>query len=142
MTVRVSRRLLDYFKRYAKRAYPLEAYAIVIGRMNGETARVTQLYIPDDQAEYATRTRIRVPDGWWAQAHRLALNGEEILGDIHSHPEKSKFEQDASPSEADYDRHNAALQGVCSIRKYPSGRMLARIKFWPARAGVVERITK
>ena len=134
MTVNVSRRLLDHFRREAKKAYPKEAYAVLIGKVHGDRVDITQLYIPDNQRCKATAHQIEVAVAWREEAMRLAkLTGEEILGDIHSHTPTctiSKWREDSAPSEGDWKCASEYIHAICTIYKYPTGRMVARITFW------------
>lgn len=140
MRVIYSRRLLDHFKRFAKRAYPREAYAILLGTQRGDSVRIRSLYIPDDQDRFTSNDVVRVQEKWWLTAGAIAREeGSELLGDLHSHPASANFEFDAAPSQADYDRIDAPIQGICCVRRYKSGRMAAIIKFWPATNSITER---
>lgn len=140
MRVTYSRRLLDHFKRFAKRAYPKEAYAILLGTQHGDSIQIHSLYIPDDQDRFTTGDLVRVQEKWWLAANAIAKeDGCEILGDLHSHPSTARFEPDAAPSQADYGRIDAPIQGICCIRRHTSGRMTSLIKFWPAANSITER---
>jgi len=143
MRVKVSRRLLNHFRAEGKRVYPREAFAVLIGKLAGDRAIITDLFIPEGQERYASNTQVKVPRAWWEQANEFAkADGLIVLGDIHTHNETSKFTHDTAPSEADWDMESGPLHGICSIRRHPTGRMVARIRFWPADALVETRITE
>ena len=144
MTIKISRRLLDHFRREAKRIFPKEAYAALLGESKGGVVKVTQLFFPEDQERYATKKNIPYSNTWLTKATVAArLVGLGVLGEIHSHPENSRFEHDAAPSQDDWERASDAstVHGICSIRKYPSGRIITRIKFWPKLPLLKEKIT-
>ena len=146
MRVTYSRRLIDKFKAEAKRIYPKEAFAVLLGKRAGEMVRIDQLYIPDAQERLCTATCVPRADLWLNQARLLAATiGVDVLGEIHSHSEDHTFKHDVAPSEDDWTRAGqleSATHGVCSLRKYPSGRMSARVRFWPSRLGIAERVTE
>jgi hypothetical protein len=146
MKVTVSRRLLDRFKREAKGAFPRETYAILLGKVNCVGVRITGLYIPENQDKHATHNRVYVQDMWWVVARQLADADKcTVIGELHSHAETSKFEMDAAPSEGDWDRAphiDGYTHGICGVRKYPSGRMLARVRFWPTQTGITTQVTE
>ena len=101
------------------------------------------IILPEDQDYYCTPSNIIVPVEWWAEAREIARTlGLTTLGDIHTHNDTSKYEHDTAPSETDWDMNTGPLHGICAIRKYPSGRMIARIRFWPADALVKTKVTE
>lgn len=144
MRVTYPRRLLDQFKREAKRIFPKEAYAVLLGKRNGDSVRVTHFYIPDNQERLSTERDVPYANAWLQEARLMAIQeGLDTLGDLHSHPATSEWEQDTAPSAQDWDRSlqiKSAIHGICSIRRYPSGRMIARTRFWPTHQSVTERI--
>ena len=144
MRVTYPRRLLDRFKREAKRIFPKEAYAVLLGHRNGDSVRVTHLYIPYNQERLSKETSIPYANSWLQQARLEAIpEGLDVLGDCHSHTATSAWEQDTAPSAQDWDRSlqiKSAIHCICSIRRYPSGRMIARTRFWPTHQNVTERV--
>jgi proteasome lid subunit RPN8/RPN11 len=146
MTVHVSRRLLDHFRREAKQAYPKEAYAILIGKIRGDQVSVTQLFIPDNQRAKATPDQIEVAASWREEAYHLAnAAGEQVLGDLHSHTPTctlSRWRGDSAPSEGDWKCASEYIHAICTIYKYPTGRMVARITFWPSDLALKTCITE
>jgi hypothetical protein len=144
MRVVYSRSLMDKFRAEAKRIFPKEAFAVLLGRRGDDSVRVTQLYIPEAQEKSCTRTKVHRANAWLGEARRLAdTAGIDVLGEIHSHAETSVWQHDRAPSEVDWDRAAdvSVVHGICSVRKYPSGRMVALVKFWPARLDLTEKIT-
>ena len=145
MKITVSRRLLGHFRREAKRIYPKEAFAVLLGTSSETSLHITELFIPDQQERFSTPLSVPYANVWLRRAKELAsASGLDILGEIHSHADKSSWKHDTTPSQDDWTRSiqvGSKVHGVCSLRKYPSGRMVARVEFWPALPVLQEKIT-
>ena len=48
------RAIVDSFKRVALDRHPREAYAVFLGRVDGMTAEVKDIWYPEDQRQFAT----------------------------------------------------------------------------------------
>ncbi len=146
MTVKCSRRLLNHFRREAKRAFPKEAFAVLIGTVRGDVVEVTQIYIPDHQRDAATPHKITVSNSWVDQARSLAkLSGEIVLGDIHSHTPtcaRSRWREDGAPSQGDWKVATDYIHAICTVYKYTSGRMVSRVSFWPSNLALKTCVTE
>jgi proteasome lid subunit RPN8/RPN11 len=85
--VRVSKGALDYFRKKARDASPLEIQAYFLGNIKS----VNEVEITDFiyTTEYATQTKDTVgwnADHFHALKERAVKEGKIIIGDIHSHP--------------------------------------------------------
>jgi hypothetical protein len=144
MKVTVSRRLLDKFRREAKAMFPLEAFSVMLGRCTVDGVVVSSLFIPSDQRKSGDINSVPMANVWLAAARRVADDCKMfVVGELHSHAESGKWKHDTSPSADDWDRASAAgwyVHGVCSIRKHENGRISTRIRFWPARLDIKEKI--
>lgn len=91
ITVRAKRSLLDHFRRAAKMAFLKggnETYAILIGHEECDVVEITELYIPENVAQFCSRDSVDVQDEWLADAADIAQEaGAQIVGDLHSHPD-------------------------------------------------------
>lgn len=144
MRIIYSRRLLDHFRREAKRIFPKEAFAVLLGRSSENSVKITELFIPDNQERYCTEVGIPYANVWLRRAWDIAEQTHlDVLGELHSHPEKSSYKHDTTPSRNDWARAGrvSIVHGVCSLRKYPTGRMVARVEFWPTLPDIREIIT-
>jgi proteasome lid subunit RPN8/RPN11 len=144
MIVHLPKSLAGEFKRAAKNIFPVESYAILLGKVakNG-VYRVTELYFPPDAPRFSTDEIVNIQDSWWKDARLLARERKlSLLGDVHSHCFPVSFVPDKSgqPSTADLERFDflrrktrlsAPIFGICCV--YPSKRGYeGRFKFWPA----------
>src|SRR5579872_6360380 len=99
--VRVSRHKLDYFRKLARNAHPLEIQAYLIGKVI--SPQLTAIEEFAYTKNYASQTVGEV--SWYvADYEKVKRKAEErglrIVGDIHSHPN-----WDAVMSKADYQAH-------------------------------------
>jgi hypothetical protein len=146
MKVTCSKRLLAHFRKFAKESHPREAYAVLLGKLVPDGVRVTQLYIPEGQREVATPYQVTVSQTWLADAARLgAINGEVVIGDIHSHVPRCKlsnWREDGAPSSGDWRCASHYIHAICLVTKTPKGALRSRVTFWPSRLDLTEKITE
>jgi len=142
-----SRRLMDHYKREAKRLFPLEAFAVLLGFIDGDSINIAGLFIPENQELRSTHQGISAKNCnmWFARGDLVGKKfGLDCLGEIHSHPWASTYSDDRSPSDTDWDRVGqlgTKIHAICSIRRYPTGRTISRIKVWPALPSLREKVT-
>ena len=122
------------FVRAAKKAFPREEIAYVVGHLSEDTATVEDLLIPPQSALIRRRDSISVCDVWLTEAHEsMEEDGLEMLGDIHSHTyvlkEYADLEPDCAPSEYDLDTQWGIVHGICGIMASRS-RLKGRIRWW------------
>jgi proteasome lid subunit RPN8/RPN11 len=147
MRITYSRRILDSFRKEAKRLFPLEAFAVLLGNIDGDSIDISGIFIPEDQERRCTTTGISSKNcnTWFARGGILAeVFGLTAIAEIHSHPENSGFSYDTSPSDTDWERVQQLenrLHAIFSIRRYPTGRTISRIKIWPVLPVLKEKIT-
>lgn len=134
--------VLQKFKIEAKKTFPIEEYAILVGTVDptGEV-ELADLWWPEGRAAFCTSSAVQVQASWWRAARRWAsTNNYTLLGDIHSHCYETP-RHDATPSEDDIDRFDSSyfkyiknrpfLMGICTISKDRQGRLRARSRLWP-----------
>lgn len=147
MRITHSRRILEQFRKEAKRIFPLEAFAVLLGDVDRDSVDISGIFIPEDQELYCTHQGISADNcnAWWARGDILAKTfGLTAIAEIHSHPENSTYSFDTSPSGTDWERVGQLgniLHAICSIRRYPTGRTISRIKIWPALPPLKEKVT-
>jgi proteasome lid subunit RPN8/RPN11 len=143
MTVEFPKALAGKYKREAKNIFPVECYAILLGKVTKKGVyRVTELYFPPDAPSFSTDEIVDVQDSWWKDARVLAREKKlSLLGDLHSHCWPPSYAPDKSgqPSTADLERFDflrrktrlpAPIFGICCV--YPSKRGYEGVfKFWP-----------
>jgi len=133
LTVAIPVHLVSRFRRRAKRAFPREAYAILLGSREARQVTVEDLYFPTHSEIESTPEFVRVSEGAWAAA-RLTANwqGLDVVGDLHSHCYKGNRPViDCAPSQIDLERFERAyIQGIMSITRLPGGKLRTRCRFW------------
>jgi len=146
LRVEIPRRVLESFKRAAKKAFPREAFAYLIGQDAGDLLIIEDLYFPTDQGRYAGETGITVPPHWEPEARAHAKEQDATLvGDIHSHPRR--FSQwkgqlsERTPSEGDHAQGWRGLCGICVIAEQSDGRLRASIRFFGPSFPVHTKVT-
>ena len=152
--VEISGKIINRFKKIAKKSFPLESYAIFLGEITEKgQVSIQEMYIPEDLSKYVTEEAVTVPQHWFEDAQIIAQDkGFMVLGDIHSHCfwEKSLQGIQHEPSEADWkaaDYTNKNFCGsycchaICRIIKRGE-KLRATIKFWPVISEVKTKIVK
>jgi hypothetical protein len=102
--------LQDRFKKSAKKIFPVEECAFLIGRKdeNGDY-RVEDLYFPEDRLEHSSDVHIDISSKWFRTAQETYFErGQVVLGFLHSHCYDAKKEgiADLMPSLADVNAVN------------------------------------
>jgi proteasome lid subunit RPN8/RPN11 len=154
MTVELPKKLASEFRKAAKLVFPVESYAILLGKVGGNGVyKVHELYFPPEAPSYSTDDIVNVQDSWWKDA-RLIARGKKLslLGDLHSHTYPPAWEPDKTcqPSTADLERFDflrrktrllAPIFGIACI--YPSKRGYETVfKFWPVVRNPSLRVTR
>jgi len=128
--VRIKKNALNYFRKIARNAQPLEVQAYLIGRViSPELVSVEEIKYTKEYAEQTTTSVC-----WWLHDYeKVSRDAEErglrVVGDIHSHPG-----WDAVLSPDDYKAHIESgfrVSGICSI----DGRR-TRVRFWIAESSL------
>jgi proteasome lid subunit RPN8/RPN11 len=145
VVIQVSKRLTEDFKKKAKKSFPNEAYAFLLGHTDEEKIIIDSLFYPTDVDSYCTPGAVDVQWSWYMEARREAKrNNLTIVGDIHSHPYKKHAKHiDASPSETDWDGLvGGHIMAICGIKQLQNGHLRARTKFWGPMPQVKVKTTK
>jgi len=129
--VLISKKLLAEFRKQALAAYPNETMSTLWGRIEGETAIVTSLHVPDqkqsnDKVEYNT-------DDLLSPA---SVAREHYIGTCHSHPDCA----DCAPSQIDWDTSYSCgehLFGIMRIEKKSDGRFKTEVGWYEPRASIM-----
>lgn len=124
--VKVKKSQLDYFRKLARDAAPLEVQACLIGEVVSPQLTVIESFAYPMQYHTQTTETVRwFRDDYEAVKRDAEERGKRIVGDLHSHPE-----WDAVMSPHDYKAHIEECQrvsGICSVY----GRK-TRVRFWLA----------
>jgi hypothetical protein len=136
--IEVERWVLDVFRKEAKRLFPREAYAILIGHQVGNLYAVDDIWIPDDLEKHVTTHSVDIQPYWEIQAHCEAEEDDAaVLGSIHSHPfnfDKCGGEfygkAAAAPSVGDWQVGWPGIAGICAIAEQSDGRLKTRTRFY------------
>lgn len=133
--VRVSKRALDYFRKLARKHYPLEFQAYLAGKVNSiDEVEITDFLYTK---EFHTQTTTEVC--WYNQdfnnlKEKVESQGKRIIGEIHSHPG-----WDAVMSGMDFEAsvtQQLVLCGICSINESKK----TRVRFWTPTSALPCRI--
>lgn len=145
VVIQVSKRLIEDFKKKAKKSFPNEAYAYLLGHTEGEKIIVDSLFYPTNVDSFCSAAAVDVQNKWWYEAKREAKRTDlTIVGDIHSHPYKKHAKHtDTSPSETDWDGLvGGHIMAICVIKQLQNGHLRARTKFWGPMPQVKVKTTK
>ena len=137
-------KLSKKFYREARKAFPDEEYAILLGKKTREGFRIDYLYFPTERLNDRSPDFVNVDQNWFETAQEMAntLN-LEVLGDIHSHcyaADEDGFGAGTDPSEADWEWAEAMktisggkyrLLGIVRVLK-KGNKLSCRTRFWPA----------
>jgi len=123
--VRVNKNALDYFRRKAREASPLEIEAYLTGRvLSLNEIEILNFHYPDsylEQSKEHVQWSTEQMDALKVKADNLNLR---ILGSIHSHPN-----WDAVMSSTDYQAYvldQLPICGICSVNE----NKRTRVRFW------------
>ena len=133
--VELPSKLVKEFKCEAKKAFPKETLAYILGRINGHNFDVEELWWPDDINNHTSTDEIRLQPYWAAEAQEHAKeHGLQIIGTIHTHPYKYGEVKgpDRAPSENDLDSELACygLIGICRVVENKNGHLRTSIRLW------------
>lgn len=144
MIVEFPRTLAREFKAEGRLIFPVECYAIILGKaLKDDRYKPTALYFPPNALQYSTDRQINVQNSWWEEARAVAKATKvSVLGDLHSHCYDDDWEPDKTcqPSSADlerfqflrkYTRIKQPIFGICSLYRSKRG-MECHYRFWKA----------
>jgi hypothetical protein len=119
----------------ARRQWPLEAFAYLLGTRDAWGFSVEDLWIPPATHLEASEAGIYTPRRWLHEAYRIAdEEGLTVLGDIHTHPRRFKAYggslSEATPSEGDYATGWSGLCGITNASEQRDGRIKCRTRFY------------
>lgn len=130
--------------RAAKKAFPNEEYAILLGLPVPDGFEIKELYFPPGRLNNQNPKFVEIDPEWFKEAFSLSLDLDLwVIGDIHTHCHvKSDIFGDPKTalSEIDWDRieemknmssGNYHLQGVVRVLK-EGDKYSYRTRFWPA----------
>ena len=85
--IRVEPQVITDFEKLARKAFPKETLAYLLGVRKGNRIAIMDLWTPEDVGDYCTDSNVITPKHWDAEAHEHAEEeGWNVIGDIHSHP--------------------------------------------------------
>lgn len=77
---------LRAYVKEAKKAFPRETYAFLLGSEDENTKNIQELYIPSDQDKWCTSECVMRTNFWVKEAKKyIKSKNLVVLGDIHSH---------------------------------------------------------
>jgi len=122
--IKIKKSKLDYFRRMARKHYPLEIEAYLLGHVKS----VNEILITDVVYPKTYKKQTKVEVCWNANEYcelkkRAQESEKRIVGDIHSHPK-----YDAILSETDYEGMLTEVMlvgGICSVIKGKT-----KVLFW------------
>ncbi len=146
--VKASRRAVDQFKTAARKCFPNETYAMLIGHEHPKGADIHYVWFPE--SVISSPAQILVDSAWIIEAEEWAREEHDmvVVGDIHSHPYKYTERPiggglpDHSQSEADIDvwPEWKKINGICRVVEFESGILRCSVRFWPPIAQVRTQI--
>lgn len=126
------------FKDLAKRAFPKETFAYLLGHYFENKAFIDEIFAPPDVNNFTTKDAVHVQDHWLSLAKKEAKAQElNVIGEIHSHPYEyfpggtSILRAGRILSEADFDRKPFGINGICVVVEQKSKRLLASCRYYP-----------
>lgn len=153
ITVEYSKPALDRFRKECRRAFPKELLGFLLGHKRSDDHWVVEdVWVPPDATEASTHDSIDAEayGRWEVEAAEYAKEeGQEIVGDIHSHPyyyeqhgpsyHRIGFSRDwAAPSEGDFAvGWPGRIAGIVQVQQLKSGKLWTKPKFYPPAPRVV-----
>lgn len=145
LPLKISSRVVEKFKREAKRVFPKEAWGYLLGNESLDAIEITDVWLPEDIEKYSKCDSVNPPKHWpikvleYCEEHDLTA-----LGSIHSHP--YTYEEILSGRRPDHSTsENDALSGlttklhaICRVKQSKTGRLRATVKFWGPELPVIE----
>ena len=133
--VKVHKGALDYFRKKARQAAPLEIQAYLAGRVISiDTVEIVKFLYTNNYAMQDTNNVQWYADDYNKFKEEIEAEGLRIIGEIHSHPE-----WDAVMSKADYNANvtqQSIICGICSILGKKT-----RVRFWTPTSALPCKIT-
>ncbi len=146
--LKVKRSVINDFKTLAKKAYPNEAFSVLIGHDCGTLIEVVDLYTPENIERHTTKYGFDIKPEWWFHAYEKAKEEDlTIVGDIHSHcfdlkESKGPIKLEPTPSELDLIDGLLHISGICLITQGVTGKLRSRIRMWGPQVRVDTEIIK
>lgn len=141
LPIRVHNRVVTKFKQEAKRAWPKESFAYILGNEGPGYLEISDIWIPEDIDKFTTKMTICLQDHWAVQVIDYCEDHDLTpLGSLHSHPYsyaemtvkgKKVCTPDHSTSEGDaLCGITSKIHGICRVLESKRGRLTATIRFW------------
>lgn len=134
--VRLGRKFAERFVREAKKVFPLEHYAYLLGSKGRGHEWVVREVVWPEPGELRQE-----PEGRWVcptnayynrALERSSDTGWELIGDLHSHCFEVEHEFNTVPSWQDFTRwtpQSFKVFGVCALHRGPV-KIKRKITFW------------
>ena len=131
ITLELGKGVSESLKREAKRTFPNEAFAYLLGVNAGTLIVIDSIWTPEHMD--ASHGHVTVQPHWIIEAQMEAKeDGLEVVGDWHSHPyyshEITQF--DGGLSERDCQNGWHGVCGLCVVLQRQSGRLVSRNYFY------------
>ena len=132
--VRVSKHALNYFRQLARDNYPNEILAYLVGNVRAiDEIEVTRIVYPTRYKTQSPQEVEWIPEDYEALRQQVEVEGERLVGDIHSHPN-----WDAVMSGADYRSSIFGGLIVCGIVSVYERK--TRVRFWTPNSALPVKI--
>lgn len=126
-------KIIEEFKKQAKRSFPKESFAYLLGRDAGTQVEIEELHTPHGVEQHCTEGSVSIGENWLSEARKEArTSGLTVVGDIHSHPFlcPKSYSPGCAPSEGDLDDGMTQIHGICQVWKTKSDKLQAKVRFW------------
>lgn len=130
MTIQVdiARSALRAWHRAARRQYPREAFAYLIGSPGRCGPVITDIWTPRDIRRHNSPNDVQVPHHWFVGAvERAEEYGLRVVGCVHSHPDD---EYDGCPSRSDLRDISGAIWGITIVHKWNNRPRVVRTDWY------------
>jgi len=122
--VKVNKHALNYFRKLARKASPLEIQAYLAGHIiSVDTVEITDFLYTKEYADQSENIVAWTSEEYTKLKDKIEKQGKTIIGDIHSHPN-----WDAVMSGQDYKAAITQQQVICGICSILKGK--TRVRFW------------
>jgi len=136
INVEYPREVIGRFRAAARKAFPYETFAYLLGHALGTVYMVEDIWIPPDVAAHATKSSVTVPHSWLLEAREAAKDEDlRVIGDIHSHPRTFRqwggMVREVTPSAGDHAQGwPDGICGICVVTQQVNGQLTTRVKFY------------
>lgn len=132
------------FRALARKAFPKETLAYLLGYDLGTRLEVTQLWVPPPESVLASVNSLIIPAYMDWEACQAAFEEDPdlcVLGDLHTHPYTTSDMRhlalatqgaDIVPSSCDWGCRQGLrwITGVCAVWQTPSKRLFTEFAYW------------